>query len=549
MSKQVDLINFPRFVVFLLFWQKNATKNKTSKLGKMMTFSNIVALMVMAMVTNVSSQMVRQIGQVVSAICAPANGTSFCVAGFVTNETATKTYATSLKVFGSWKFANQQLVSDASPDKSQHLLTCRPNSLQCARSGAFASFGNYSFVIEFRMRSNASREDQLLSAARWSMLMTAGGTLQFKYSVYPANQDKAPIDEFKVSSRKVINDDQWHNVRFTRSGVSEFAFSFDGVQENNIAIEVPSGNVVDISGDDPESLRVESFYISNWMAMPKYPTGTMFDTVSISIGEYIASDLFSFDTATGGNVMLGDFLVDKFGCARNTTLCQSCSFCNQKYENNTQSRFFDTWGNPYAVWHDEVSRAACPAKNFFVPREEGACCGHCFYPNEPIKFCKYRSCMRDFIGAHQCKECGIANAEIQCAREQSAECGAQTEAYCKLSTRSNPCACDGKIAKLPLVCSNKTQPYEEYCVSREDGSLKVLQRMREYAECAGSNGRKFELDINRTECSLIEPGRKRNGIETPCAETNTTTTTTNGAPNQRAGIIVFTLVAMSVLAK
>jgi hypothetical protein len=34
MSKQVDLINFPRFVVFLLFWQKNATKNKTSKLGK-----------------------------------------------------------------------------------------------------------------------------------------------------------------------------------------------------------------------------------------------------------------------------------------------------------------------------------------------------------------------------------------------------------------------------------------------------------------------------------------------------------------------------------
>jgi hypothetical protein len=89
---------------------------------KMMTFSNIVALMVMAMVTNVSSQMVRQIGQVVSAICAPANGTSFCVAGFVTNETATKTHATALKVIGSWKFADQQPVSRfASPDKSQQL--------------------------------------------------------------------------------------------------------------------------------------------------------------------------------------------------------------------------------------------------------------------------------------------------------------------------------------------------------------------------------------------------------------------------------------------
>jgi hypothetical protein len=384
------------------------------------------------------------------------------------------------------------------------------------------------------------------------MLMTPGGTLQFKYRVHlPANQDRAhePTSS-RLSSRKVINDDQWHTVRFTRSGVSEFAFSFDGVQENNIAIEVPSGNVVDISGprfQRSSGSKAHTFRIGR-RSRNRRPARCL-TLCRSQLASTLQRDLFSFDTATGGNVMLGDFLVDKFGCARNTTLCQSCSFCNQKYENNTQSRFFDTWGNPYAVWHDEVSRAACPAKNFFVPREEGACCGHCFYPNEPIKFCKYRSCMRDFIGAHQCKECGIANAEIQCAREQSAECGAQTEAYCKLSTRSNPCACDGKIAKLPLVCSNKTQPYEEYCVSREDGSLKVLQRMREYAECAGSNGRKFELDINRTECSLIEPGRKRNGIETPCAETNTTTTTTNGAPNQRAGIIVFTLVAMSVLAK
>jgi hypothetical protein len=537
----------------LCFWQKNATKNIQAG-KKKMTFSNIVTLVVMAMVTNVLSLPVRQIGQVVSAICAPANGTSFCVAGFVANETETKTHATALKVIGSWKFADQQPVADLTPDKSEEPLICTPNSLQCIRNGAFGSFGNYSFVIEFRMRSNGSYEHQLLGSGHWSMLMTPGGTLQFKYRVHLPDQDRDMSREFKVDSHKVINDDQWHTVRFTRSGVSEFAFSFDGVQENNITIEVPSGNVVDIS--DPYSAFFTGIIISNWTPIPKSPTGTMFDTVSISIGEYIATDLFSFDTATGGNVMIGDFLVDKFGCARNTTLCQSCSFCNQKYEKTTQAPVFDAWDNRYVTLREQVSRAACPAKMFFVPRHEGACCGYCFHPSEPIKFCKYQSCMRDSISAHECKECGIANAEIQCAREQSAECGAQTEAFCKLGPRIKPCACDGKIAKLPpsaLVCSNKTQDYGTQCIPQPDGSIKVVKSMREYVECAGSNGRSFELDINRTQCLNFEPDRKRKGAFFPCSETNTTTETnttmtlTSGAANQRTwGIIVFTLISVAV---
>lgn len=79
------------------------------------------------------------------------------------------------------------------------------------------------------------------------------------------------------------------------------------------------------------------------------------------------------------------------------------------------------------------------------------------------------------------------------------------------------------------------------CRMQPDGSLKVTNVTREFAECVGSNGRTFELDINRTECMQIEPGRKR-ADDYACPPT----TAVSGAASQQtlgAGVIVFTLLS------
>lgn len=469
-----------------------------------------VLLLLVAMAT--TAVPIRQIGQVVSATCALTNGTSFCVPGFVASETATTTKASGMQTVASWKFAGSQVVSEMflGVENGARTLTCDPNQLSCFRDGVFSSFGNDSFSIDFRMRSNVTSETMVVSGSGWSIWTKTGSTLQFRFQTMVAGEQSNR--EFIVESHQVTNDGQWRDVRFSRSPASGFAFAFDGVPESNLTLDIPSEKIVDISL--PMGVY-NTFRIALWELKQKYPAGVIFDTVSISVGEYNTTDLFSFDTATGGNVVLGDVLVNTVGCARNSTLCQSCAYCTMNYASNTFGRIYDTYGNRLSVVRPEVARAACPAPKIFLTREEGACCGHChdFYELAYSRFCKYRpGCAEEFVSAHECRQCGITNAEIACAREQSAMCAAETVEVCKLNAAAKnfSCSCDGQIAKQPAaVCSNESAVFGADCYPQPDGSIKMVNQTQEFALCTGRNNRMYELDINRAHCFQVDLNRKR----------------------------------------
>jgi hypothetical protein len=348
------------FFFFFGFDGKMPSHKKTDK-KIMIVFLSIVAQILLCVAASMPT---RQIGQVVSAICAPPNGTAFCVAGFVANQTDATTMATGIHVAGKWNFTG---VRRGRPD-----FSCDPNRFECVHRGGLASaIGNLSFEIDFRMRVNSSRETILVNTPSWMMLLRANGTLSFRFLTPSQPQEEF---KFQVESRKVINDGQWRNVRFSRTGVSDFAFSFDGVQENNITLVIPTGNVVDISNPlHPHENGPTMFSVDAWKATEKYPSGAIIETLSISMGEQLAKDLFSFDTETSGNVVLDDFLVNKFGCARNSSLCESCSFCHvdylrangrSYYDSDWTTVFFFSAGNHERRMHADP--VLCPARGWRV---------------------------------------------------------------------------------------------------------------------------------------------------------------------------------------
>jgi hypothetical protein len=485
----------------------NPSFQSVKKPAKQRMFSLLLVLVILVMV-NLNSIVVfaLPVPKVVGAMCTPTNGSaSFCAAGFVpaNQSNSTTTTVTGIQVVGSWNLSNLSLIDDQSLDKDRFALQCAVG--RCVRDGTFAIFGNNSFAIDLRIRSNATREDQLISGPVWSISISATGTLTFRFRVRAAGRQ---VDrEFKIESHQAINDGQWHNVRFLRSGTSDFSFAFDGTVESNVTQDVPKENVVDIAPHDFVDSGADTFgdlIISTWVRTDELPSGTLIDSASISLGEHWTPQLFSFDTASGGNVVLGDFLVDRFGCARNSSVCPSCSFCVIQSD---LGDIYDEEGTLIGTRRD-MSRTVCESYGpplFLVPRTEGSCCGQCFTDLNAPKLCAFRqTCLQELIGAHECAACALLNADIKCAREHSAECGARTEALCKLRAKSRqlPCTCDGKLQDtLPLVCTDITvTDSEASCYLQPNGSVKIVwdnSSMITGARCIGRNNNTFELDQSK----------------------------------------------------
>jgi hypothetical protein len=436
---------------------------------------------------------------------------SFCAAGFANQSNSTTTTVTGIQVVGSWNLSNLSLIDDQSLDKDRFSLQCAVG--RCVRDGTFAIFGNNSFAIDLRIRSNATREDQLISGPVWSISISAAGTLTFKFRVRAAGRQ---VDrEFKIESHQAINDGQWHNVRFLRSGTSEFSFAFDGTVESNVTQDIPKENVVDIAPHDFIDYGFGTFVAD--LSISVSQRAPFVDFASISIGEHWTPQLFSFDNASGGNIVLGDFLVDRFSCARNSSVCQSCSFCSIR---SGPVDMYDEQGTVIGIAKHDVPRAVCGPPNFFVPRTESSCCGQCFTDVNAPKLCAFRQkCLQELVGAHECQTCGLLNADIKCAREHNAECGARTEALCKLRAKSRQltCNCDGKLdaVQTPLVCSDITEiATDTKCYLQPNGSVNVVYQGDTTvtgSRCVGRSLNRFDLNVERTKClsSMGTTKRKR----------------------------------------
>lgn len=501
-----------------LRFRMNGRKKATTVPRRMIFF---VVLFVAA---NVVAAVPRQIGEVVSAMCTPTNGSaSFCVAGFVAaNHTATNVTVAGVRVVGDWKlnmYTLPVLVDDRSPDALFFPLFCTADGRGCQRDGKFAEFGNYSFAIDFRMRSNATSEKVLMSGPAWSMSVAAAGTLQFKFQVRASGQRQQVGRDFRVESRTVINDGQLHNVRFSRSGSLDFAFAFDEMPETNVTFDIPDkfADIRSAVGEPVTNFVRQPFVV--WLG-----DGVSFETVSVSIGDLLTTQLFSFDSTTDGSVVLGDELVGTFGCTRNSMLCQSCSFCEAQ---SVPRNLYDEYGFAIDKTTLDFSRAQCAESpgTAFVPMSPGSCCGQCIGASIPLRrvqFCAFRrDCMQELVSAHECKTCGFLNAAIKCAREQkqSDHCANQTQLYCKSQMHASPCDCDGKIEKQPEpVCS----PPPEYanCYIQRNGTVKVVYNQDGLLRCRGRNSQQYDVmtdSRNLTRCLNTGGGNRKRVNDYACA--------------------------------